>query len=98
MVCSTVLWLGREQIIIRNLMVMSSLMLGEFDQWVREDSWHELQAELAVCEYQQYMFLMFWVWEIQTVVDNRFDLKGEVQLDMSVETLFLVLARRVVSK
>ena len=58
-----------------------------------------MQAELAVCEYQQYMFLMIWVWEIQqTVVDNRFDLKGEVQLDMSVETLFLVLARRVVSK
>ena len=51
-----------------------------------------------MCEYQQYMFLMFWVWEIQTVVDNRFDLKGEVQLDMSVKTLFLVLARRVLSK
>ena len=80
---------------------MSSLMLGECDlgQWVMEDSWHELQAELAVCEYNQDTFLMIWIWEIQqTVEDNRVDLKGEVRLDTSVRTLFLVLGRRVVSK
>jgi hypothetical protein len=37
LVCSTVLGLGREQIIVRNLMVMSSPMPGECDQWVMED-------------------------------------------------------------
>ena len=36
LVCSTVLGLGREQIIVRNLMVMSSPMPGECDQWVIE--------------------------------------------------------------
>ena len=80
-------------------MVMSSLMLGECDQWVMEVSWYDLQAELTLCEYNQDTFLMIWIWEIQqTVEDNRVDLKGEVRLDTSVRTLFLVLGRRVVSK
>ena len=80
-------------------MVMSNLMLGECDQWVMEVSWYDLQAELTLCEYNQDTFLMIWIWEIQqTVEDNRVDLKGEVRLDTSVRTLFLVLGRRVVSK
>ena len=80
-------------------MVMSNLMLGECDQWVMEVSWYDLQAELTLCEYNQDTFLMIWIWEIQqTVEDNRLDLKGEVRLDTSVRTLFLVLGRRVVSK
>ena len=54
-----------------------------------------MQVEVAVCD----MLLMIWIWEIQqTVVDISVDLKGSVRLDMSVKTLFLVLAMRVVSK